>query len=380
MNDSTPPLSPAEEKILPRILLVDDEPTLANLARLALSGRFDVLATTSPEEALALGEDPHVRLLLTDFQMEAMNGVELIRRLRAIRPDLPCILFSGNLTRDSWAAAHNAGCLHVIAKPLALRTVIELCTAQLSAPEPDLVPEQSYDFLDTSSWQGALGKNLRALAGHLRSGHTPVYLNTPGGHFPKELLLGLVPSLQTYAKPDLPPPPLPLFTDLDDLDLADQSRIAQLIPTRRDFPWFLAADALPDELLERGLLAESLYFRLGTSIVTLPSPSDCPADTLRLCQWWLNSQSPPLQLSDQTCAWLPSQFGVWDWTTLLSLFREASGQNGGGPIEVAHLQHASLAVSLGSDLGDIQRYPDFADHYTRQLRAAWELLYAPPAA
>jgi CheY-like chemotaxis protein len=363
----------------PCLLFVDDEPGFADLARLALSGRFDVQASTSATEALRLGENPSVRLVLTDYQMDELHGVDLIRRLRERRPELPCILFSGHITREEWAAAHNAGCRHVLPKPLALSTVISLCEALLAPPDAPLIPEKSRDLLESIPWRGSLGRGLRALAGHLLEGRSPILIQTPPGGFPLEFLLGLLPSLQPYPAPDAPPPPRPLFTALGGLDLAAQTKIAQLLPARRGSPWLFSAEASPDDLLDRGLLAESLYFRFGPASLILPAPSESPDDTLHLCAWWLTGLAPASALDDDARDWLRTQLDLWDWATLLALLREAAGHHSDRPLGTASLQQASLAISLGSDLGDLQRYPEFADHFTRQLHTAWEALSAPSA-
>lgn len=362
------------EAVRPAILFVDDEVGLTSLAKLALSGRFDVQVSASASEALALGDNPNIRLLLSDFHMDEMNGVELIRLIRAKRPDLPCILFSGNLTRDSWAAAHNAGCRHVLSKPLALNIIIDLCTKLLAPPEEVAVSAQGLDFVESVPWQGKLGKNLRTLVEHLRAGGGPIFLHTPGSVFPPELLHGLLPTLQVYPSANTPPPPQPLFTDLERLDIAGQTRLAQLFLSRRDFPWLLAADGTPDELLEQGRLAETVYFRLGSSVVTLPAPADHPGDSVHLCGWWLSTLSPAIGLSDEARLWLIDQIGSWDWPTLLDFLRDAVSQCTDEVVGLHQVQHAALALSLGSDLSDLQRYPDFAGDHERQLRAAWDLL------
>ena len=58
-------------------------------------------------------------VVITDFTMPAMNGVELAKRLLAVRPGLPVILYSGDIGRvvDS---AHAAGIREVLEKPVSL--------------------------------------------------------------------------------------------------------------------------------------------------------------------------------------------------------------------------------------------------------------------
>lgn len=374
MSDAS--ATPEAPEIRPAILLVDDEPRLAELARLALSGRFEVRSTTSPDEALALGADPSVRLLLTDFVMEGMTGVELIRRLRDSRPDLPCVLFSGNLTRASWTAAINSGCRHIFTKPLSLSSIIQVCT-ELLYPPPQSSQENTHrEFIESIPWKGDLGGGLRKLSDHLLANHSPLFLQSPGEPISIDFLHLLLPDLQPYPRPDSPPPPLPLLTDLRALDIDQQNRIAQLLPARREIPWLLIADSAPEDLLDRGLLAESLYLRLSSVIIHLPPPAACPEDTLHLCRWWLGTRSSPASLADSAATWLASQLSFWNWPSLHALLREALSIQPDRPIQTQTLQQASLALSLGSDLADIPRYAEYADKQTRQLRAAWDALGA----
>ncbi|MBM3724817.1 MAG: response regulator [Acidobacteria bacterium] len=78
------------------ILLVDDH-------KMGLSARRSVLeelghrtvAASSPEEALNNQAWLECDLLVTDYKMPRINGVELIRRLHEQRPAVPVILISG---------------------------------------------------------------------------------------------------------------------------------------------------------------------------------------------------------------------------------------------------------------------------------------------
>ncbi|MDA8134361.1 MAG: response regulator, partial [Desulfobacteraceae bacterium] len=59
-----------------------------------------------------------IDLVLTDMDMPRMNGLDLSRQIKAIRPDLPIILctgFSGGLTEDM---IQNSGILEILMKPV----------------------------------------------------------------------------------------------------------------------------------------------------------------------------------------------------------------------------------------------------------------------
>lgn len=61
-------------------------------------GGFESRHAKTPREALDLLRDPanHYDLLLTDFRMPQMSGIDLIQVARPLRPGLRTILYSGN--------------------------------------------------------------------------------------------------------------------------------------------------------------------------------------------------------------------------------------------------------------------------------------------
>jgi CheY-like chemotaxis protein len=79
-----------------RILLVDDN-------KMGLSARKSVLeelgytitASTCADEALTYFENDNYDLVVTDYKMPRMDGVELITKVRSHRPDVPVIMLSG---------------------------------------------------------------------------------------------------------------------------------------------------------------------------------------------------------------------------------------------------------------------------------------------
>jgi CheY-like chemotaxis protein len=91
MHESPP------ENPLKTIMLVEDEPAIRRLLGTALrrSG-YTVLEAANGQEAIdSFATHQDVSLLITDVRMPQMNGPELIRRLRASRPDLKVLCISG---------------------------------------------------------------------------------------------------------------------------------------------------------------------------------------------------------------------------------------------------------------------------------------------
>jgi two-component system, cell cycle sensor histidine kinase and response regulator CckA len=83
------------------VLLVEDDPSVLALVRTLLTRLgHRVLPAASGQEALRVANEHRERidLVLTDVVMPGMNGVDLMARLHAQHPNLPCVFMSGYAT------------------------------------------------------------------------------------------------------------------------------------------------------------------------------------------------------------------------------------------------------------------------------------------
>jgi DNA-binding NtrC family response regulator len=78
------------------VLFVDDHQVLANLSCeiLAMKG-YRAVSAYGGEDALRKFEQDDFDILITDFRMEGMNGVELARKIHEKRPAVPVIVITG---------------------------------------------------------------------------------------------------------------------------------------------------------------------------------------------------------------------------------------------------------------------------------------------
>jgi signal transduction histidine kinase/ligand-binding sensor domain-containing protein/ActR/RegA family two-component response regulator len=122
-----------------RIFLVDDEPQVLSVGRRLLETLgYEVSAHNSAQEALDVFDaDPQRwQLCITDFAMPGMNGVELARRIRARRPDIPIILCTGFGGAVDDSAARSVGIARVINKPFQRGELSEAVMAVLGKSPP----------------------------------------------------------------------------------------------------------------------------------------------------------------------------------------------------------------------------------------------------
>lgn len=80
----------------PRVLIVDDDPDVLDVLEETLQRAWvEVVRTNSSHEALEHLERSEFQLLLTDIDMDEMNGIQLIRAAKLIAPALPVIVITG---------------------------------------------------------------------------------------------------------------------------------------------------------------------------------------------------------------------------------------------------------------------------------------------
>ena len=103
----------------PLVVCVDDDPSVVRtIVRLLKREHIEVMSTTEPEEALEWVLANDVAVLVSDYDMPGMNGVQLASRARQLRPATVRILISGRLELDTVLASVNDGeVFRVMAKP-----------------------------------------------------------------------------------------------------------------------------------------------------------------------------------------------------------------------------------------------------------------------
>ncbi|WP_321507520.1 PAS domain S-box protein [uncultured Methanoregula sp.] len=93
------------------VLYVDDEPSLLEIGKIYLerSGQFHVDIMTSASEALALLNLKNYDAIISDYQMQEMNGIDFLKRVRTSGKTIPFILFTGKGREEVVIEAINNG-------------------------------------------------------------------------------------------------------------------------------------------------------------------------------------------------------------------------------------------------------------------------------
>lgn len=117
------------------VLIVDDEPSVAFMLREVLEEHgHRVTAAESSVQAAALadqGQLDEIDLVLTDFAMPELDGLELLGRIRRAAPDLPVVLLTARGSERLAARAIKAGAFDYLPKPFELEELEAAVTRAL---------------------------------------------------------------------------------------------------------------------------------------------------------------------------------------------------------------------------------------------------------
>jgi CheY-like chemotaxis protein len=129
LPNATAAMSDTSSTPMPHVLYLDDDDTLVFLVRRLLERRgFRVTAFTSQSDAIeAVRADPQAfDLLLTDYNMPGMSGLDVARAVLALQPSLTVAVASGYITDEMQAEAKAAGVREVVFKTDAVETFCEV--------------------------------------------------------------------------------------------------------------------------------------------------------------------------------------------------------------------------------------------------------------
>ena len=108
------------------ILIVDDEPyVLESVALLLERFGFNVITCGHPKEAMNLFILNRVDVVLTDFKMPGMSGIELLEEIRKVNAEIPVILMTAYAELDTAIDAIKNGAFDFIIKPFKSQYLVQ---------------------------------------------------------------------------------------------------------------------------------------------------------------------------------------------------------------------------------------------------------------
>ena len=119
-----------------RVLVAEDDDLFAELVDTFLrDAGFAVVTTKDGVAALHAADEGRFDVLLTDLRMPRLDGAGLIRRIRAMSPQLPVVVMSGNAPED-WRETlqrSGEGPLVLVTKPARMQDIVRTLNGVLGA-------------------------------------------------------------------------------------------------------------------------------------------------------------------------------------------------------------------------------------------------------
>ena len=91
------------------ILIVDDDPVVTQSLKafLTLETDYGIIESQSPKDALDIIRNSPVDLIITDFLMPGMNGLQFLTETKKLCPDVPRIMLTGYADKENAIRAIN---------------------------------------------------------------------------------------------------------------------------------------------------------------------------------------------------------------------------------------------------------------------------------
>lgn len=119
-----------------RVLVVDDEEPVRYVLEDALGELYEVATGDSGAAALARLDDFRPDVVLLDYNMPRMTGLEVLRAIKARDPSIEVIMVTGTSDAQIAATAVELGVFAFLPKPFVLSRVVELVGAALAHRAP----------------------------------------------------------------------------------------------------------------------------------------------------------------------------------------------------------------------------------------------------
>ena len=102
-----------------KVIIVDDEQDILNtLSRyFNRKDKFEVETFTNPINALEAIKNNNYDLVLTDIMMPEMNGVDLLKQIKEVKPDVPVVMMTAYSTIDKILECDKLGASDYVTKP-----------------------------------------------------------------------------------------------------------------------------------------------------------------------------------------------------------------------------------------------------------------------
>ena len=116
----------------PKILIVDDELGIRESLKLILEKNYDISEVTNGEECVDYLKQNSTDLVLLDIKMPRVSGLEILKQVKEINPDIKVIMVTGYKSVETASEAIKSGASDYIVKPFNSKDILETVGKTLS--------------------------------------------------------------------------------------------------------------------------------------------------------------------------------------------------------------------------------------------------------
>lgn len=123
---------------------IEDEVELSqSLARKFKKLGVEIECFENGEEFFKTGPEKY-SLILTDKNLPQMNGIEIIKKIRSLKLEIPTAIISGYLDEDALSELGQLGVSAIISKPFETKRLIQLCISEALKYQMRLIYQTSF--------------------------------------------------------------------------------------------------------------------------------------------------------------------------------------------------------------------------------------------
>ncbi len=162
------------------ILVIDDEESILNLVSIILSNRgYTVAKASNALTGLKLVDSLNPSLVLLDYMMPQIDGLETLKKIRAEYPDTYVIMFTGKGNEEIAVELMKAGASDYILKPFSNQNLVERLESVLKIRavelrNRELIAEREELLYEIKAWNQELEKRIEEESEALKRAHAEV--------------------------------------------------------------------------------------------------------------------------------------------------------------------------------------------------------------
>ena len=144
-----PPQAATAER--PTLLIVDDEPGPRESLRIVFKDRYNCVTATCGRDGIEYARAHPIDAAILDIKMPDLSGVDVLRELKEIDPNIECVMLTGYETIETARAAVRYGAADYLNKPFDVFSVREVLDKCMRRRQGKLATEESLRTLQQTN-------------------------------------------------------------------------------------------------------------------------------------------------------------------------------------------------------------------------------------